>query len=168
MTTLFDFYPNFFYSLADSKPAAASEHLVLYNHLRIVTSHMNLSFRSGILPSIFFYLVILNILSSYLTLSLKVFDLGDLLFPFMVGETSLGILGLGTMAGLVNLTSTRFIAKVKSRMAGNTNLTHRKVAKACAPLKIRFGSNFVEISTPLVASNFCLRSTVRLLLMYKF
>jgi hypothetical protein len=43
----------------------------------------------------------------------------------------------------------------------------RKIIKSLQPLKIKFGSNFIESSTSLVIQSFCLKTVVDLLLLYK-
>lgn len=154
--------------------------LQLYKHLEILGLHLNLTFQDSILPATLLYLLTINILSTYLSISFqrsfKGFEnVAHLIFPMFAIETTVAILGLGTMACLVNKRSAQCITRVrkvalsleswqKNEKQRSGNKFYCKVVKARRPLKIRFASSFVAVSTPLVMISFCAKTTVRLIL----
>ncbi|OXA49634.1 hypothetical protein Fcan01_15555 [Folsomia candida] len=143
----------------------------LYKQPSVLVAQMNLSFRQMVLPTILMYSISANILGSYLCVKLnsQLFsNVRNILFPLLALETFLLIMGLGTTAGLTNKTSMRIVRKMKVAFLkdnmGNTGYV-RGMINSCSPMRIRFGSNFIEMSTPLVITSFCVKFLVRLLLL---
>ncbi|OXA38376.1 hypothetical protein Fcan01_26836 [Folsomia candida] len=136
------------------------EHFRLYRGLKILTSRLNFLFRGLILPAILLYAISCNVLGTYLTVSINsgIFEeLRNAVFPLFAVETGLTILVLGRVGGLIHKRSKKcvlLLGRDKSRMA-----------KSCHPLKIKFGTNFIDSSTPLVIICFCAKNTARLLLL---
>lgn len=81
------------------------------------------------------------------------------------GESVIIILFVGTLCGKVNQKSKTFLRQVKGAKTVGKNAQFRKTVRSCAPLKIRFRSNFIEIFTPLVIMSFCIKLAVKLLLL---
>lgn len=69
-----------------------------------------------------------------------------------------------TAAAKVYTVSKFWIAKCKGVEKKKYSI---KLHKSLRPLRMQFGNNFVEILTPLVVQEFCLRQTISLLLMSK-
>lgn len=151
--------------------------VTLYRQLSVLVGQINYCFRQIVLPAILMYGITINILTTYLTVTLKsklVSNVGNLLYPFLAFETFLVI--MGTTAGLINKTSKVIVTKMKvalfdvvmqtGEMREDTRYMRRMI-HACGPIKIRFGSNFIDTSTPLVMTSFCMKTLVRLLLCSK-
>ncbi|OXA48108.1 hypothetical protein Fcan01_16870 [Folsomia candida] len=138
-----------------------------YKPLQIIGSQINLCYRSIILPTMLCMVVSGNVFGASLTLTLKS-DLlnnpANFLYPFFAIESTIVIFGLGTLAGLVNKRSSGYITMI-TRKPIKSDLLFKKIAKSCPSIKIRFSSNFMAMSTPLVMANFCAKTTARLLLM---
>ncbi|OXA49747.1 hypothetical protein Fcan01_15544 [Folsomia candida] len=146
--------------------------VTLYKQLCVLVGQMNLCFRQMVLPAILIYSISVNILGTYLCVKLngQLFEnVGNVLFPLLAFETFLLIMGFGTTAGFTNKTSIRIVGKMKMALL-KKNLENqsyiRRMINACGPMRIRFGSNFIEMSTPLVMTCFCVKSLVRLLLVF--
>jgi len=95
--------------------------------------------------------------------------LGKAVFPMMMIQGYLCILALGRMAGILNKTSKAVLLRLRQAHYQQIRKDAYFIGKwkSCAPIKIRFANSFVEISTPLVILCFCLKVTVRLLLIKK-
>lgn len=151
--------------------------VTLYKQLSVLVGQINYCFRQIVLPAILMYGITINILTTYLTVTLKsklVSNVGNLLYPFLAFETFLVI--MGTTAGLINKTSKVIVTKMKVALFDVVMQTGemredmrymRRMIHACGPIKIRFGSNFIDTSTPLVMTSFCMKTLVRLLLCSK-
>lgn len=147
-----------------------------YGQFGIFVSQINLAFRSISLPAILTYFLVCNIFGTYLTVSLKsqLFrHMGFVLFPFTMMGSTVGIIALGTFAGLVHKRSIECGSKLKRAaqlFQGNSNKNTLRIlqrrAKSLGPLKVRFATNFMEIMTPLVMIGFCAKTTVRMLLVF--
>lgn len=120
-----------------------------------------------------------SIWGTYLTIDLhhKLLEhVGNAIFPFYSVAGTTSVVMLGSMAGFINKKSKQCISKLgkvsELQLQGRKFLRResfkvsRKMVKSCAPLKIRFKSNFMEMKTPLAMASFCTKSTVRLLLMH--
>ncbi|OXA37789.1 hypothetical protein Fcan01_27411 [Folsomia candida] len=135
--------------------------LQIYHQLQILVGQTNTCFRKVVLPSFLLLFVWINILATTINVSLgpKLLDhLGNCIFPFSSALTTVSILLLGTFAGLVNKWSTQcgtkfakkwplIILKDAKSPRQRRDWMSRKV-KSCSPLKIKFGNNFMEITTP--------------------
>ncbi|XP_035711420.1 uncharacterized protein LOC118436875 [Folsomia candida] len=145
------------------RQASMQEHFRLYRGLEILTSRLNFLFRGLILPAILLYSISCNVLGTYLTVSVKseIFEeLRNAVFPLFAVETGLAILVLGRVGGLINKRSKRCVLLLRRSLKDKS-----RMAKSCQPLKIKFGSNFIGSSTPLVIICFCAKNTARLLLL---
>lgn len=147
----------------------------LFKQLGVLIGQINVCFRQIVLPAILMYTICVNILGAYVTLTLngELFaNVGNWLLPFLTLETYFVIMGLGTTAGFINKTSIEIVTKLRVGMLavveqnGEDTRYMRRMISACRPMKIRFGSNYVDILTPLVMTCFCTRTLVRLLLCF--
>lgn len=87
-----------------------------FRELGILTSQTNQCFRSIVLPAVLCFLAAVNIFGTSLALSPnpeRVSYLMNFLTEFMTLEAIIAILGLGTLAGLVNKRSIQCINKIK-------------------------------------------------------
>jgi len=140
---------------------------------------INSCFRRICLPAAFIYVCILNVFGTVLTVTIvresghkagPGFNgnsrLGKALFPLMAIQGYVAILAVGSVAGTLNKTSKAFLGKLKQAHYEDGRKEKYFMAKwkSCAPMKVRFANNFVEISTPLVMLSYCLKVVVRLLL----
>ncbi|OXA46153.1 hypothetical protein Fcan01_19066 [Folsomia candida] len=121
------------------------------------------------LPSLVLLFGIGNILSTFISMSYlrdgKLFqNFGHFYFLLISLETYLGSLCLGTLSGKVNRVSIQFVQNLAKRSGIAGYLVLRKKIKACAPIRIRFGSNYFTILTPLVIIGICIKWTVKFLL----
>lgn len=136
-------------------------------------SQVNFCFRDVILPAVLVTISFGNILGTYLTVSLKsdIFQsLGHGLFPTFATASFNSIIAIGTICGYANRCSRKCVLGFSTKsmpMNRMSRIIFRKMVRSCSLVKIRFGSNFMEISTPLVMSSWCAKSSVRLLLLYK-
>lgn len=56
----------------------------------------------------------------------------------------------------------------RSKLEGGENASYfRKVRKSFRPLRLEFGNNYVDRSTPLVMQEFCIRQTASLVLLIR-
>ncbi|OXA38603.1 hypothetical protein Fcan01_26522 [Folsomia candida] len=142
-----------------------------YKQVEILISHLNYCFQPVVLPAILLYAVSVNIFCTFLTVSTKfrlLEHIGNATFPLMAVVTRLVLLALGLIAGLANKRSITCVVQMRKSFLSKTaleNIVLKKMTRALAPMKIRFGNNFITVSTLLVMTAFCARSTVRLLLM---
>lgn len=73
------------------------------------------------------------------------------------------ILGYGLPSGYLNLMSKNVFNVWKSKLCKKS--AQYKRAVAMIPLRVQFGTNFIEIFTPFVMINFCLNSIAGFLLL---
>lgn len=128
-----------------------------YKQLQILVCQINLCFQPVVLPAMLCCIVAINVFGASLTFSRmdRLLDhVTNLFFPFIAIESMIAIVGLGTIAGFVNKRSIQYVNRVKKMISMDDQRTilHRKMAKSSSSMKIRFASNFVAISTPLVYS----------------
>lgn len=150
------------------------ESITEYITLQILISHINICYRSVALPAALVLYISSSIMGTWSTISLKykLFQhFGNAIFPFFSFTSSVFILTLTTLAGMLNKKSTKCVSKF-GKLVGNFNYSEEQTGRkclsrqvrSCSSLRIRFQSNFVEMKTPLVMTLFCIKSTVRLLL----
>lgn len=149
--------------------------LNLCEQLSVLRSQI-LCFRQFVLPAILTFAISVTIRGTYLTLKLDLAfgaNLGNFFWPVIAYESFLVIIGLGTAAGLINKGSKQIVVKTKCALydvimqSGGLRIDSRimrRMIRARMQMKIRFGSNFVEILTPFVMMCFCIKSLVRCLL----
>lgn len=143
------------------------ENIRFYRRIQILEKHMNDITNVYILPALIIGVPLLQIVSQYVSITMHD-DIpmpGFVLFPIMSVEAIITNVVVFTPASWVNGRSTRILARYARKI---THCVRKSVVvkerKACTMLKIKFGSNYVDQSTPLVIQNFCLNQTMSLIL----
>lgn len=155
------------------------EILQVNQQLQVLVVQINTCFRNWVLPILLLLLVLVNILSTNITVSMgsEFFtNMGYLVFPLSFLLTILTILLVGSFAGLVSKWSksciNKFVKNWSLKILLDTKVDKRnrrwlgRKVKSCSSMKIKFGSNFMEITTPLVMLGLCAKFTIRLMLMH--
>lgn len=126
--------------------------LRIYNQLHILAAQITLCLRKVSFPSVLVGVVVMNVLGTSLTILLgtKLHDhVRNLFFPLGTNVSTVFTIVFGTSAGFVNKWSTKCLFKFRKSCAANSNKIRRNVLKrvfrSCAPMKIRFGNNFMAI-----------------------
>ncbi|XP_035707674.1 uncharacterized protein LOC118435560 [Folsomia candida] len=141
-----------------------------YIQLKIIEAQMNACFRRIYLPGIFFVFGICNVTCSYFCVPhvQNLFkNVDNFVFVCVLVETVLFILLVVGLCGMLNKKSEIMLNKLRFNILGKVldrELVCKRV-RGCSPFKIRFGSNFVDVLTPLRMMVLCIRGTVRLLLL---
>lgn len=91
-----------------------------------------------------------------------------LVFPILTGDTVTANMLLLTLASYVNKDSRRILHKLMSRWVERAGRkpcrSARKELKSLTEMKIKFGSNFIDRTTPLIVQTFCINQTISLTL----
>lgn len=140
-----------------------------FKQLKIILAQINHTVSRSFLPSVFIVFCFTNILSTFIYVShARTGDLfnnfGHLVFLPISLETNAGIICLETLPGLVNHNSVKFLGALSTSKDSKLGASFKKDVTAFSRMKIRFGSNFVDILTPLVMISLCIKWTVKLLL----
>lgn len=141
-----------------------------YIQLKIIVEQINTCFRRKFLPGIFFAFGICNIICSYFCVAYatNLFEkLENLYFFSCLVQSGFFFLIVGGLCGMLNKKSEVLLNQLK--VGGLDISCDRKLffkrARGCSPIKLRFGSNFVDVLTPLRFIVLCIKGTVRLLLL---
>ncbi|OXA45149.1 hypothetical protein Fcan01_20135 [Folsomia candida] len=137
-----------------------------YRKIQIFEKILNSCTREGIFLKFAILIPSLQVLLSFVTI--KMYHSGHDFLAVMVGwmyAVTLGftLLNFSAAATVYNM-SKKWIQKCKG---GERKKYARKIHRSLTPLRLYFGNNFVEILTPLVVQEYCLRQTVTLLLLTK-
>lgn len=91
----------------------------------------------------------------------------NVFFLLVLVESVFFILVVGGLCGILNKKSEILLKQLKCGSFGRVmdGKMLRKRVQGCSPIKVRFGSNFVDILTPFRMIVFGIRGTVRLLLL---
>lgn len=94
---------------------------------------------------------------------------GFLVFPVMTLNSFVNNIFTVTLASHLHNSSEQVLVSlgkngVKSQGSGRSKALFRRELKSCSMLKIKFGSNFIDRTTPLVIQNLCLNETMSLTL----
>lgn len=85
--------------------------------------------------------------------------------PVAVVNTLVAIVAINRKASHVYLKSKEIISLWWSQVGGAKKSWRAKFVRSCAPMKVRFASNFIDQLTPLMSLSLCVNETVRLLLL---
>ncbi|OXA47810.1 hypothetical protein Fcan01_16845 [Folsomia candida] len=99
----------------------------LYKQLQILLAQINQCYRPLLLPTILCFVVSGSVFGSSLTFTLKsslFAHPANFFYPFLAAESTLALLGMGTIAGCVNKRSIRYISKI--RRAASKRYPNRK------------------------------------------
>lgn len=144
--------------------------LVGYLQLKIIEAQINTCFRKRFLSGIFFVFGVCNSLCSYFCVlhsESMLHHVENLVFPCALVETVFFILFVVGLCGMLNKKSEITLNQLK--FGSLDRVLDRKLfckrVRACPQIKVRFGSNFVDVQTPLRMMVLCIKGTVRLLLL---
>ncbi|OXA45151.1 hypothetical protein Fcan01_20131 [Folsomia candida] len=137
-----------------------------YRKIQIFEKILNSCTREGIFLKFVILIPSLQVLMSLV--AIKMFHSGHDLLAVMFCWMYVIILGSTLLtfsaAAKVYGTSTKWIQGCKG---GERKKYARKMHRSLIPLRLHFGNNFVEILTPLVVQEYCVRQTVTFLLLTK-
>lgn len=139
--------------------------LSIYRELKVLEAHINGCLSSIFLPVFIASLSFLSITTIYV--SIKSFHLlfkepGLLFFPIVSMGVNTNYFAFSFVAGKSNLLTNNFIANCKTAARTRFNV---RIVRSLSAVKVRFGSNFVEMITGLNFVNFCLNNVMALLLL---
>lgn len=136
-------------------------------HLKILEAQINTCFRNLFLPGIFLICTFGNTIGAFFCITQGSASFGHFIFLVLTVESTVVILLFGTLCGVLNKRS-KMLLETLSRCHMDGKLTTKlfvKMVKGTPPMKIRFGNCFIDILTPFVMVSFCIKNTVRLLLL---
>lgn len=138
--------------------------------LKIIEAQVNTCARRRILSGLFFMFCVCKVISSYFCVSHAtnlLRNVKNLVFPCIFVESMFCVLFSAGMCGMLNQKSKIMLNQLKFNSL--TKVLDRKLLykRVCgySQIKIKFGSNFVDILTPLKMMVLCIQSLVRLLLL---
>ena len=145
-------------------PQFSKETFKLYRKLQIVEILHNVCSRRRILPTLLVVGPFLEVFCIYVCIKLHDdIDMPEFaMFPLLLLDIFIVLVLFPNLASKVWRDSKKFMMRWKWGYKGK--LMRRKM-KTVKPLKIWCGNNFVDEGTPLVIQDFCLRTTVSLLLL---
>lgn len=141
------------------------ESLLAYRELQITEKILNSIFRTRVFLPLLVAVPLIQILSgvAFLTQYHTTGSLFLIVFVVTWFEATFTTM-LSLSAGSVIYTKTSDWILDGRRQGGGRELG-RKLLKSCRPLRLEFGSNFIDRLTPLVMQEFCVRNTASLLLL---
>lgn len=144
--------------------------LECYVQLKIIEAQINTCVRERFLPGIFSVFVVVNIISSYFCASNAIMLLlkaENFIFPCALVDSTFLILFLAGLCGMLNKKSVFLLNRLK--VESLNKVLDRKLfckrVRGCSSMKVRFGSNFVDVLTPLRMMVLCIKGMARLLLL---
>lgn len=122
--------------------------------------------RKCMLPSCSLGFPAIQFFSCYVCIKLHdTMSLPALAFYFLIyGDAIILTTSVFTASSYVFITSRKLLARWRTEWKMTQNSELRRSFRACSPMKVRFGDNFVDNSTPLVIQDTCTRQTVSSLL----
>lgn len=150
-------------SISEQRPC-----LQFYRSIQILEKYFNGYLMKRIVPMIVLSIPIIQVVSQYVCIQLhdEIPMPGFLIFPLIMFDCVLANVFVYSVASWVYSKSIKVLrayARHTVKFSGRKSRLAREI-KACAVLKIKFGSNFIDNGTPLVIQDFCMNQTVSLLL----
>lgn len=145
--------------------------ILLYRKVAIVERMLNGTFSKFILPIIMVTFTALQILSGFVSISrYDYIPMPQFLqFPLIWLNIFAFNMLVTTLCSSVNENSESLLQEMTEMLYQERFKICRKYVtrelKACFPLKMRFGNNFIDGGTPLTIQDFVLNQTVSLMLM---
>lgn len=143
-----------------------------YRKLQVTQAYVNLCVRNRIFPSGAYVGPLIQIMASLIFL--KYHDTVNLTYLAFVSAIFADAFVLNLVwfggAGLVYSKSKAWLRKMRMQV-GNVNIdmdgimVTRKLLKSMCPIKVWFGTNFVDELTPLIIQQFCTLQTIDFLLL---
>ncbi|OXA39259.1 Disintegrin and metalloproteinase domain-containing protein 29 [Folsomia candida] len=120
-----------------------------FRQLKIIEAQINFTMSTTFLPSVLVSFCFANIMSTFLSVlyirrGLLFHNLGHFIFLHISWQTYFGIMCFGTLPGLLNKNSIKYLGSFGRREFKSENLgvAFKKDVKACGQMRIKFGSNF--------------------------
>ncbi|OXA54829.1 GTPase Obg [Folsomia candida] len=139
----------------------------VYRGIQILEKLFNNFLMDRIVPGMLLLMPALQVLTQYVSVMMHE-DIPMplfLVFPIIWLNTVTNNILIFTLASWVNNTSTKVLKEQRSSIVKQGFGAKRSTqVKACTVLKIKFGSNFLDRGTPLVIQDFCLNTTLSLIL----
>jgi hypothetical protein len=150
----------------DSKPCHYQIVYQLYKRIQIIERYFNNFLQNGLAPAMVIIVPCIQITGQYVCIKLhsQIPMPGFLLFPLILFDAGLHNIVVFSMASSIHNASTETLATWKRIHGGKKKSWERKQIKACSAMKVKFGSNYMDRSTALVIQNFCMTTTMSLLL----
>lgn len=142
----------------------------LYRCLDLLEKSINAFLMHRVLPIIVFCVPGIQIISQYITINYHdhITMPGFLVFPVLAANAAISSMLLLTLASYVHTNSDKLLhvlaSRSEGRISGKSGKTIKRGIKSLKPMKIRFGSNFIDQQTPIVIQTFCINQTVSLTL----
>lgn len=139
----------------------------IYRCIQLLEKCLNDFLMVKIVPALITFVPGIQILGQYICVKMHhdVRMPGFLIFPLLTIDAALINIIIFTLASRVNSVSIKVLAtheKYSSKFKRTSAI--KKSIRACAVLKIKFGSNYIDNGTPLVIQNFCADQTMSLIL----
>ncbi|OXA49809.1 hypothetical protein Fcan01_16002 [Folsomia candida] len=138
----------------------------LYHKISVLEKSINAVLMERILPCFILCVPVVEIVSIFVCISFHddIAMPGFVMFPILGLDAILATTICLTLASKVHNVSKMLARRLRSAeiMVRNRDMTMSREIKALSPLKIKFGSNFVDRRTPLVIQNFCVTKTMTL------
>lgn len=136
-----------------------------YRKLQVLETILNASVRRRIFPAVLVLGPGMQIVSMFAYIKYHDVMKGSQLVFFLLLALDPTILNVMycTGAGMVYGKSCKYLMGMKGKVKGKAEM---KLLKSYAPLKVRFGGNFMDQLTPLVIQEFCSVQTANLLLLF--
>lgn len=151
-------------SLFKQTDSDTKNHARIYRQAQLITGKLNDCFQSQILPII--VSAIIQIFSLYVSID-KWKDLPKvafLFFPFYTVDATIVLFGLLRLASKVLARSEKTLIALKK--CAPRNRWFQRFRKSCPVQRVGFGScNFIDQTTPLVITQYCISQTVSLILL---
>ncbi|OXA49897.1 hypothetical protein Fcan01_15891 [Folsomia candida] len=139
----------------------------LYCSIQILEKWFNSFVMDKILPCVIICVPALEIVALFVCVNLHqdISGLGFLLFPLVAFDAAMIIILVFPLASWVYKESKETIRDISSKVIflDNKALTRRQI-RSFIPLRVKFGSNFIDRTTALVIQNFVLNRTMTLTL----
>ena len=129
----------------------------------------NSTFASFLVPFILFALMSCEIVSTSMSMqygSLLISQPILLVLPYLAGAAPTFMLGWGYVAGQIYEQSRGLLEWCKTSIGNGNRRNKLRTWRHLAALKLKFGSNFMEMSTPLVMMNLISSGIVQWLLIF--
>lgn len=165
---VFNFLTGVIFLLEESLNSSKSQEIGYYRRLQILEKMVNASARARIFPCMASGMPIGQILNGFGSIrfhsTLNPAHLGFMVV-FVVTVTVLSLIVFGG-CGLIHERSLVWLRSARQRTCSRkASKIQRRVLRSLIPLRVWFGSNFVDNLTPLVIQHFCMVQTANLLLL---
>lgn len=150
-----------------SRPINITQILKFYRELQLIGIQVNICFRTMLFPCLLAGCSIEVILSLYITIRFHS-QLGQSplisVFPLILLNSFVATF-LGTsIAANVNSKSSKLVERLMIVSKSRRNTLMRRKIDSLFPISVRFSSNFVDNTTPIIILHFCIEQAVSLLI----